>query len=47
MFPVMQKRNELVKKDWVIGVIIIDQARAYPVAILPDDRHFKDKIAGE
>ncbi len=47
MFPVAQKRNELAKKDWVLGVIIKGQAKAYPVTIFTDDKNIKDRIAGE
>jgi len=47
MFPVAQKRNELAKKDWVIGVIMKSQAKAYPVTLFSDEKHIKDSIAGE
>ena len=47
MFPVTHSRKELAKKEWVIGVIINGQAKAYPIKVFADDKRIKDNISGE
>lgn len=44
MFPVATYRNELPKKDWVIGVIVDGVARAYPLRHLPGNQTVMDEV---
>ncbi len=44
MFPVPTHRNELPKKDWVVGVIVDGLARAYPLKSLPPGQAVRDEI---
>jgi len=44
MFPVPTYRNELPKKDWVVGVIVDGVARAYPLKSLPPGQAVRDEI---
>jgi len=44
MFPVPTYRADLPKKDWVVGVLVDDVARAYPLKFLPPGRTVRDKI---
>lgn len=44
MFPVPTHRNDLPKKDWVLGVIVDGVARAYPLKSLPPGQTVRDEI---
>jgi hypothetical protein len=46
-FPVPHHRNELPNKDWVIGIIAGDQAKAYPIAGLPSNQPISDVVGGQ
>jgi hypothetical protein len=46
LFPVSKTRNELPGKEWVIGVVINGEAKAYPANELPPDREFTDLLGG-
>lgn len=45
MFPVPQTRTELPTKEWIAGVIVNGQARAYRLSALPRDRVVRDEMA--
>lgn len=47
MFPVRWTRSELGKKDWVVGVIVNGQAKAYPLELLKKSAPIEDKIDNE
>jgi Protein of unknown function (DUF3179) len=47
MFPLRWTRTELGKKDWVIGVIVNGQAKAYPVELVKQNTPIEDKIRNE
>jgi hypothetical protein len=47
MFPVRWTRSELGKKDWVVGVIVNGQAKAYPIELLKKNAPIEDKIGNE
>jgi Protein of unknown function (DUF3179) len=47
MFPVRWTRSDLGKKDWVIGVIVNAQAKAYPLDLLKKNAPIEDKIDNE
>jgi len=47
MFPVRWTRSELGKKDWVVGVIVNGQAKAYPIELLKKNAPIADKIGNE
>lgn len=47
MFPVPVTRKELGNKDWVVGVVLDGQAKAYPVKNLPDNKPVRDEVAGQ
>lgn len=47
MFPVPHERKELLNKEWVVGVIIKGEAKAYLVKGLEDGEVVKDKLGGE
>ncbi len=44
MFPVPKIRKEFSNKEWVIGIIVNEKAKAYPVNSLPNNKTIKDKI---
>jgi len=44
MFPVPHTRTEFPNKEWVLGVIINGQAKAYPVNQLPDGQPISDQV---
>lgn len=44
-FPVAHEDPRLSGKDWVLGIIVNDQAKAYPFDSLPSE--LSDKIAGQ
>ena len=46
MFPVPQTRTELPVKEWIAGVVVNGQARAYRLAALPRNTVIRDEIAG-
>jgi Protein of unknown function (DUF3179) len=46
VFPVRWTRSDLGKKDWVIGVIVNGQAKAYPLDDLKKETRVQDNIAG-
>ena len=46
MFPVPTTRRELPAKDWVLGVIVAGQPKAYPVAELPANQVVNDTLGG-
>jgi hypothetical protein len=45
-FPVPHTRKELSKKTWIAGILIAGQAKAYPLATLPEG-HFTDTIGAK
>ncbi len=47
MFPVPQTRRELANKEWVVGVRINGEAKAYPVDQLPDGKPLADEVGGQ
>lgn len=47
LFPVPHIRNELPNKEWVIGIIIGTEPKAYPVAALPPDQAVSDLVGGQ
>ncbi len=47
MFPVPHTRREFPNKEWVLGVIINGQAKAYPVDKLPDGKPVPDNVGGK
>jgi hypothetical protein len=47
MFPVRWTRSELGEKDWVVGVIVNGQAKAYPIELLKKNAPIEDKIGDE
>jgi hypothetical protein len=44
MFPVPKHRNDLPKKDWVVGILVDGIARAYPLKSLPPGQTVRDEI---
>ncbi len=46
MFPVPTHRRELNSKDWVAGIIVDGQAKAYRLRSLPDNEFAEDEVAG-
>ena len=46
MFPVPQTRHDLPVKEWVAGVIVNGQARAYRLSQLPRDGIVRDMVNG-
>ncbi len=46
MFPVPHTRRELPNKEWVLGLIIDGEAKAYPVDKLPDGKPVADSVGG-
>jgi len=47
MFPVRWTRSELGKKDWVVGVIVNGQSKAYPIELLKKNAPIEDKVDKE
>jgi len=47
IFPVPYERPELPKKDWVVGLILNGEAKAYPVAELDARPQVEDTVGGE
>jgi Protein of unknown function (DUF3179) len=47
MFPTRWTRHELGKKQWIIGVIVNGQAKAYPLEALQKQPPIEDRIGGE
>jgi len=47
MFPIHWTRSELDKKEWVVGVIVNQQAKAYPLELLKKNAPIEDKIDNE
>jgi hypothetical protein len=47
MFPVPQQRRELPNKEWVLGVVLDGEAKAYPVEQLPPNTRLEDELGGE
>lgn len=47
LFPVPYTRKELPNKDWVIGVLIDDQAKAYPVKHFLKKNTLQDNLSGK
>lgn len=46
MYPAPYTRTELKTKDWVIGIIVGSEARAYPVDGLPANQRIEDLVGG-
>lgn len=46
MFPVSTHRRDLKSKDWVAGIIIDGQAKAYRLRSLPNNEFVEDEFAG-
>ena len=46
MFPVPTHRRDLNSKDWIAGIIVGGQAKAYRLRSLPDGESVDDEIAG-
>ncbi len=46
MFPVPQTRSDLPTKEWIAGLIVGGQAKAYPLARLPRNADFEDTVGG-
>ncbi|MCI0748330.1 MAG: DUF3179 domain-containing protein, partial [Verrucomicrobia subdivision 3 bacterium] len=46
-FPVPQHRNELASKEWVMGIILGAQSKAYPVTGLPPNLVISDSVGGQ
>lgn len=47
MFPVPHTRRELANKTKVLGLVISDQAKAYPLDQLPDNEAVRDLLSGQ
>lgn len=47
MFPVPQTRRELPNREWIIGVVINGQAKAYPANTLPTNQVLNDTVGGK
>ncbi len=47
LFPIHHQDNRLKKKDWVAGIVIEGQARAYPFIRLPHQQVIEDEFAGQ
>lgn len=47
MFPVPQTRRELPNREWIIGVVINGQAKAYPADALPANQVLNDTVGGK
>jgi len=47
MFPAPYSRRELPRKNWVLGLLINGEAKAYPVRQLPDGEPIADEVGGE
>ena len=47
MFPVPHRRKELENKEWVIGLIINGQPKAYPIKKFSNNKSIKDELGGE
>ena len=47
MFPVDRHRDDLDTKEWVFGLVVDGQAKAYRVAALPDGRALSDVVGGK
>ena len=47
LFPVPRHREELAPMDWIAGVLVNGQAKAYPVKALVDGIDLSDSIGGE
>lgn len=46
MFPVRHVRRELANKEWVLGLVVEGQAKAYPVDQLPDGEPVTGRVGG-
>ena len=46
MFPFRDHRDDLLTKEWVAGLIVNGQAKAYPLDGFPADRAVEDEVAG-
>jgi hypothetical protein len=44
MFPVSRHREDLPQKEWVLGVIINDEAKAYRLDALPPNQTIQDSV---
>jgi hypothetical protein len=46
MFPVPEKRRELPRKEWVVGIVLNQVASAYPIHTLERNPNLEDTVAG-
>lgn len=44
MFPVIEYRTDLPGKEWILGIVVSGQAKAYPVKNLPSGEPIEDRI---
>lgn len=45
-FPVPDRRRELPRKEWVVGIVLKEVASAYPIRVLEQNPTLEDTVAG-